>query len=99
VTPVPADPGKLRRAVALQADACKPAGARQRFTDTAAAMGQVDIVVTSTGIEPADALFLNRTEQQCGEVVGVNVNAARFTVQEAARTKRYLPVDGGAAIR
>lgn len=62
-------------------------------------MGQVHIVVTHTGIALVDAPFLDCIEQLCGDVVGANVNAACFTVQEAARTEQYLPAGGGAAIR
>jgi glucose 1-dehydrogenase len=73
-----------RRAVALQADAAVVAEMQALVAQTVQALGRLDILVCSAGVEIQEP-FLEVTEAHYDLVLDVNLKGAYFVAQAAAR--------------
>ncbi|HLI28858.1 MAG TPA: SDR family oxidoreductase [Chloroflexota bacterium] len=73
-----------RRVVALQADAASVAAMQQLVAQAVQALGGLDILVNSAGIEIREP-FLAVTEQHYDLVLNINLKGAYFCAQAAAR--------------
>lgn len=81
------------RALAIQADAAKPAAARAAVTQTVAAFGGIDILVNNAGVfamAPIDQF----SDEDYERLIAVNVTGVFAATQEASRHMR----DGGRII-
>lgn len=81
------------KAVAIQADAAKPAELRRLFDEAEKAVGRLDIVVANAGVHIEKPL-VESTEKDYDYVFDINTKGVFFTLQEAARRVR----DGGRII-
>jgi 3-oxoacyl-[acyl-carrier protein] reductase len=78
------------KAVAIQADASKPAEVRRLFDEAEGALGRLDIVVANAGVVLEKPL-VESSEEDYDYVFNINTKGLFFTLQEAARRIR----DGG----
>lgn len=76
------------RALAVQADIADAAQRKAMFTATLAAFGRLDVLVNNAAFDPGAVDFFNVDEALYDRILAVNLKAAYFCCQEAARGMR-----------
>jgi 3-oxoacyl-[acyl-carrier protein] reductase len=76
---------KGAKAIAVRADAAKPADLDRLFGTALDQFGRLDIVVANAGVELIDKPVLDFTEAEFDRLFSINAKGAFFTMQRAAK--------------